>query len=456
MLRALWFALKIAVIAVAAVWVSRRPGTVEIDWLGYGVTAHVGFVFVCFVIFLFLLLFIYRLFLAVTGLPGVFRRRGAQERHSKGYRALIRGLSAVAAGDGRLALSYAGQARKYWPEDRGLSVLLEAQAARLKGEKDKAEQGFRTLMKDRDTAFLGLRGLIAAALEDGEGGKALTFARQALALHPRQKWLLQTTYDLELSTHDWSEAEKTLKAAVRAGALGAERAKDDRVAMLLYKAQAQREKNPGVDVRKEHRLLADAHRLDPASVPAAQRLAAFYIHEKKRRAAAKVLETTWKHSPHPELAAQWGEIAPENKPTDPAARLRWFEKLVALRPDSDESQLAAAKTAMEDGMWGETRQYLNMAEQISESARLCRLWARFAEKQGQTAEAAFWLERAADAPAGAVWHCTQTGRIYDRWSPIAQPHGALGTIKWGYPESAMRRGERSSIAADIPRLQTAQ
>ena len=40
-------------------------------------------------------------------------------------------------------------------------------------------------------------------------------------------------------------------------------------------------------------------------------------------------------------------------------------------------------------------------------------------------------EKAADAAADKVWICRETGRIYDRWSPIAEPHGSFNTIVWG-------------------------
>lgn len=434
MLRALWFALQIGLIAVAAYWVLQRPGAIDLHWLGYEIHAEVEFVFLCLLIFVLVLLAFHRAVLAFLSIPAHLKRRREKLLHKKGYRALLRGLAAVAAGDVRTARDQAGQTRKFWPDDNGLSLLLTAQAARLADDRSGAEDSFKKLMKNKDAAFLGLRGLIAAAREDGENGKALDYARQALLLHPRQKWLLQTTYALELTTRNWDDAEKTLKRAIRAGAIDGERAKSDRIAMLLYRAENLPDHDDAAG--QAQKLLTAANRLDPAHIPAALHFARYQIKHGHKRKAASVIEAAWKKNPHPELAQLWGDLAPDNKPADPAARLRWFEKLVALRPDSAESQLAAAKAALEDGLWGETRQYLNMAEQIGESARLCRLSAKLAERQGRPAEAALWLERAADAPAGQVWYCTQTGRIYEHWSPIALPHGAFNTIKWGYPSAA--------------------
>lgn len=430
MFRVLWFTVKIALIAAAALWVVRRPGTVRIDWLGYDISADTGFAFFCLLAAGFVLLILHRLVLAAAGLPGLFRRRRERDRQVRGYRALTRGLAAVAAGDSKQAAAQAEQMRRYWPADRSLGTFLEAQAARLSGDGPRAEQSYLALLENRDAVFLGLRGLIEAALEEGRKDKALGFARQALRLHARQPWLLRTVYDLELGVRDWDSARETLKAAVRLKAIDGDRARGDRIAMLLYQAEKFAERGEERQLRK---ALTEAGALDPAFVPAAERLAQFWMRQGKRSRAAAVIEAAWKAGPHPELAALWETLAPASKPGDPSGRLRWFEKLVALRPDSDESQMAAGKAAMAEGLWGEARQYLGMAGQIRESARLCRMWAKLAEKQGRPAEAAHWLERAADAPAGEVWHCAQTGRIYERWSPIAQPHGAFNTIIWGYP-----------------------
>jgi uncharacterized membrane-anchored protein len=66
---------------------------------------------------------------------------------------------------------------------------------------------------------------------------------------------------------------------------------------------------------------------------------------------------------------------------------------------------------------------------------LYRLWARLAERLGHSEEARRWLEKAADAPQGKVWTCLETGRIYDKWTAVAEPHGAFNTIRWDYPRA---------------------
>jgi len=432
MLRALFFAIKIGLIAVAAVWVSQRPGTVSVDWLGYQITTHVGIALLGVLVFLLFILFLHRVVLAVAGIPGSWKKRRERRTYEKGYMALTQGLTAVAAGDSKHASERARKTRELWPKDKGLSLLLEAQAARLRGEEDVARAAFDRLLKNKDTAFLGLRGLLVDALEGGDTARALDLARKAQAMHPKQPWIIKMVYDLEIQRKQWLEAEKTLKRAIRYNAIDERQGQRDHVAMLAAQAEALSEKGQKGEAVS---MLRKAHRLDPDFVPAAERLAALYIERKNRRGAKNVLEETWKLNPHKDLVRLWGKLTPQNKPNDVSTRLRWFEKLVALKPDSVEGQLAAARAALDDSLWGQAREYLNMAMQIQPSARLYRMYAELEENLYHTNEAKDWLEKAADAPPDKVWTCRETGQIYERWSPVAKPHGSFNTIVWDYPKA---------------------
>ncbi len=432
MIRALLFAVKVGLIAAAAVWVAQRPGTVEVDWLGYQVTAHVGLALFALLVGALFLLFLHRIALAIAGIPGSWKKRRERKSHEKGYQALTQGLTAVAAGDSKHASERARKTRELWPKDKGLSLLLEAQAARLRGEEDIARAAFDRLLKNKDTAFLGLRGLLVDALEGGDTVRALDLARKAQQMHPRQPWVIRMVYDLEIQRKKWLEAEKTLKRAVKYGAIEERQAQRDHVAMLAAQAEALAEKG---EKKQAAGLLRRAHRMEPDFVPAAERLAALYIERGNKRAAKAAIEETWKRNPHKDLVKLWGKIAPPSKPKDISTRLGWFERLVALKPDNAESQIAAARAAMDDALWGQAREYLNMAAQIQPSARLYRMYAELEEMLYNTNEAKEWLEKAADAPPDKVWTCRETGQIYERWMPVAKPHGSFNTIVWDYPKA---------------------
>ena len=68
-----------------------------------------------------------------------------------------------------------------------LTLLLSAQAAQLTGDREGAARTFTAMLEDDQMAFLGLRGLIAQSLRDGNQVRALEYAERAFAHRQRQR-----------------------------------------------------------------------------------------------------------------------------------------------------------------------------------------------------------------------------------------------------------------------------
>lgn len=448
MIRAIWFLLHVVALVVAGFWLFSQPAMVEFSWRGYDVQAHIGLVFIALVTLFILLMLFYRMVGFIAALPRRLRGRQDKKRRDLGVRAMTLGFAAVSAGDAKLASYHAYRMRRFLGDEKGLPLLLEAQAARLRGDDVAADGFFEKLLKEKDTAFLGVRGLLQTAIDAGDGERALIMARQALAMYPAQPWIIRSVFGLEVERRAWDSALGTLKRGERAKAWTEGEARANRIAILLQ--QAEELTRAGFTV-EAGRKLKDAWRIDPAFVPAVQRFARHAIDQGHRRRAVVAIERAWRDNPHPDLARLWEELAPANKPSDMTVRVRWFERLVAIKPGDAESQIAAARAAIADGLWGEAWQYLSAAEKIRPCARLYRLWAQMEEKTNHGESARRYWEKAANAPADRVWTCNQTGRIYERWSPIAEPHGAFNSIVWDYPvvKNAAAEHPAALAAADV-------
>ncbi len=429
MLRSLLFAIKIGIFVAAAILVVQYPGSIEVKWQNYRANVHTGVVIFTVLFALAFVLFLHRVYLFLTNIPQALKDRRTRKQNLLGWRSLTRGLSAVAAGDIEAADKQAQKARQYLPKDQGLSLLLEAQAARLKGHEDEAAALFRKLTDNKDTAFLGVRGMLVNALERGDQAQALTLARQGLDMHPRQGWIIKMVYDLELSARDWDHAERTLRRAERYNAIDKEAARNDRVAMLVAQADEASDKGDNVTALK---YLKQAQALDEGFTPVAERLARIYWSRNNKRGAIAAIEKAWRTQPHTDLLPLWEKLAPDNEIKNSGKRMKWYERLVALNPESDESQMAAAGEAINQALWGEARQYLKMAEQIRPSTRLYRLWSLAEDKQGHEDSARSYLEKAENAPIDKVWACQESGQVFERWIPVT-PQGHFNTIIWGYP-----------------------
>lgn len=433
MFRIILALVQIIIVAVVALWIFNRPGTVDIHWLGYDIHANPGVAFLGISAIVVTLLVFYKIVGLIFSVPRRWHDRAQRKRRDRGYKDLTIGLSAVAAGDAKLAGYHAFRMRKAMPDEKGLTWLLEAQAARLRGDEMAAQGYFEKLLKDKDTSFLGVRGLLQSAVDSADLDRALTLAQQALDMHPDQPWIIRTVFGLETQKREWADALSTLKKGERNKVWTADEIKYNRVALLLQQAD---ELGRAGYVGESTRKLREAQHIDPGFVPTALRLAKQYMSEQKRRQAISVIERAWRDNPHPDLVPIWESLAPQNKPNDPTAHLRWFERLVALKPGDAESQMAAANAAITDNLWGEAWQYLAAAEKIRPNARLYRMWAQMEEKTSHSESAKRYWEKAAHAAPDKVWTCTETGRIYEYWSAIAEPHGSFNTITWNYPHAS--------------------
>ncbi len=431
MLRALWFFFQLAVVVCAAIWIASRKGAVDVVWGDYTLSLHLGIFLLFLVLFTLTALAFFRLAGWIVSMPGAMSRRRREKARIKGFKALTKGFAALAANDSKKATHFAREVRYLLPEERGLPLLLEAQAARLRGEEGAARASFEQLLDDKDAAFLGVRGLLKSALDEGDVTRALTYARQALQANPKQSWILKSVYDLELQNHLWREAYNTLERVKKARAMDERAARKDEVALLMLLAEQDRlSMDEGAAIKKIER----AAKIDPGFTPAAVKLGEHYLVKGNTGKASSIVEKAWKVNPHPDLVALWDQLAPENKPSDPMRRMRWFEKLAVMRPDSPDGQIAVARVAIDSGLWGDAKAYLVSAEKMRPTAQVFRLRADLEEQTTHNpSKVRDWLDQAANAAPETVWYCRETGHIYDRWMPVALPHGAFNTIEWGHP-----------------------
>jgi HemY protein len=430
MLKALWFIIRVGVLVTAIVLVADVPGQVRVEWQEYTFNLNLGFFLLSCAAFALLAIFAYQVLKTFIDFPKSLRRYREIRRQEKGYRALTIGLTAVAAGDTKAALAQARKARKLMPADTGLPLLLEAQAARLDGREQDAAQSFVALLENKDASFLGVRGLLQSAIDAGDIDGALALADKAMRLHPKQPWILKIVYDLQIRGRKWADALAILDKAEKYEALSREQARSDRVA--LHMAQGQYLEDEGkISLAESH--MAKALKIDPAFVPAAARLAALYQQSGQLRKARGVVEKAWKSRPHPDLFAAWDTLIDPKHADEALARLRWDEKLLKINDSSAHGWLGNARAAMAAGLWGEARAFLKKAQAIEENSALFKLYSELEDRAGGDRDIVRdLLLKASAAKPSKVWMCTQTGRVYPSWSPVAMPHESFNTIIWDY------------------------
>lgn len=367
-----------------------------------------------------------------------------RSRERRGFDALAGGLAALSEGDGKRALERARKAERMLDRP-ALTRLLMAQAAEAAGDRGLARETWKQLAADPKTAFAGVKGLLETALREGDKPRALALADRAAELKPADGDTLQTLFALRCEAKDWEGARRALDGLARAGAIGRDVATRRGAVLLLAEAEAAEAKG---ETMKARELAERAHRAAPGLAPATAMLAARQGAEPGgRRKAEKTLAAGWRAEPHPDLAAAFAALAPEETPRE---RRRRFADLTKTHPEHAETRMLAAELALADDDPKAARIALGDLSETAPTARALALRAAV-EKASGAPEAAVrgWLARAVAAPRGPQWTCGACGRRHAAWAPVCERCEAFDSLAWSDGEAP---GAADAAAALLPVL----
>ncbi len=427
--RWLWFLIKVGVAAAAALWIAERPGRVSLVWLGWQIDTTMGVLLAAVALLIVLAVLLHWLWRVLWRGPRSLNRLRAERRRQQGYRALSQGMAAVAAGDAAEARRQARLANSLL-HDPPLTLLLAAQTAQLGGDEGAARRYFTAMLERPETAFLGLRGLLTQALKAGDRAEALSLARRAYEERPGTPWAVATLLDLQLESGEWNGVEPLLAQAVKLKALPEPEARRRRAVLLAERARV----DPAAVALPAAK---EAVKLAPELLPARVQLARVLAAAGRGREAARVIEQGWSSNPHPDLAAAYAALQPEEAPL---ARFRRFERLAGFAPGHRESLLALGECAIAAGLWGEARKELAgviETETGAPSHRLARLMARLEEGEGiDSAAVRRWLTAAAEAEPEPGWRCSRCGTLAAAWQANCPHCRAFDALAWQAPPRA--------------------
>lgn len=350
-----------------------------------------------------------------------------RNRERKGYQAAEEAMMAIASGEGRLALARAQKAEKFLDRP-GLTTLLVAQAAHAAGDTRKATEAFKALLADPASRFVGVRGLLAQKLADGDTDTALKLAEKAFALKPKHAETQDILLKLQSEQADWKGARATLGAKLKAGSLPKEVYRRRDAVLALQEARTIMDDNASIEARE---AAIEANRLSPDLIPAAAMAARSFITKGDKKGAARVLKKAWGALPHPDLAAAFAEIEPEETP---AKRVKRFRDLVSARPDDDESRMLMTELQISAEDFPEARRALGDTATRHPTGRSLALMAAIERGEGSDeAVVRGWLARALTAPRGPQWCCDKCQAIHTQWGPICENCGGFDTLSWREP-----------------------
>lgn len=429
MIRLLAFLALLAAIALGLMWIADRPGEISLTWQGYhietSVAVGIAAVFATAIVFTIL----WRILRIVLRLPSFVSFTARARKRAKGHAALARGMIAAGAGDVRAAGKAAAEAAKRLPGEP-MTLLLQAQAAQLAGDRAKAEAIFAQMAQQAETRLLGLRGLHMEASRRGDVDAAHEFAAQAhrVAALP---WAGAAVLDRSAARHDWDAALRTLDSNI-AGKV-TDKKTGERLRAVLETALAQQHATSQPD--EALRLARLAVKRAPGLVPAVALAARLLGRGGELRKAAKLIEQAWRIEPHPDLAQIYLDLRPGDSNADRLARA---QTLARLSPGHVEGALAVGRAALAAREFNLAREALAplLRDGARPTTRVCLLMAEIEEAEnGATGRVREWLARASRAPRDPAW--IADGVVSDVWLPASPVTDKLDAFVWTTPVERM-------------------
>ena len=424
MFRIAIFLLVLFSLAIGFAWLADNNGSVTVQWdwwdaqNAYEVTLLQAMIALAAIVAL--VMMVWWVVSAVLNSPESFGRWRSGRRRDKGYSALSKGLVAAGAGNAPLARRLSRESGRYL-DNEPLVKLLDAQTALLEGKQEEARTKFETMLESEDTRLLGLRGLHTQAEAEGNSEAAAHFAREAYNAAPETPWAALGLLKSQGSVGDWNDALKTLESNRVSGFYSKEEYNRKRAVILTALAQQLQDQDP--DKARSHAL--SAHKLAPSLVPAAIIGAQLSNRLGDMRKAAKILETTWKLEPHPEIAEDYAHLRNGDSALD---RLKRAENLASRRSSHPEGQFAIANAAIDAGEWQRARDAMKAVLHSSPTERASLLMADIEEAEhGDRGRVREWLARAVTAPRDHAW--TAGGVTSEKWAPISPVTGELDAFR---------------------------
>lgn len=206
------------------------------------------------------------------------------------------------------------------------------------------EESYQSLLTQKETRFIGLKGLTSSRLDSKRYHEALTYAEKAFNLDSKDGDIIRSLIDIYSNLEEYEKAEKLIK-----------KYKDSALLIKNYIAHANYLITQS-DVDNAISLLEKAIKIDPANYEAVTNLARLYTQDDNKKSAYKIIEKAWKKDPSVDLAKFMINIFYDYN-LDKKVQL--LEKLINLSPKVKDGYLALAELYIEENMIPQARKIMD-------------------------------------------------------------------------------------------------
>ncbi len=445
MKRLFGFIFGLALLAGCAVWLADQSGSARIVWRGYIIETSASFLMIAACVFAVAFYGILRLWTLLRHGSEMWRLGRRVRILNEGHGHVMAGLVALAGADAAEAGRCAVAARRKLGAT-AMTKMLQAQAAQLAGDHGVAQEIFRDLAADPDSAILGYRGLIMEARRRDDSVEIERLANELRRIKGDVPLLGLVRFDLAVRQQKWGEAGAVLSSPGLAQQIGQDHARRARAAILIMAAEQATRQG---DHNKALQATGQALKQTPDWLPAILAFARAQMKTGHRRAAHRLIEKVWTQQNYPELAAIYVDDI-----SDVLERYRRVEQLCRIAPDAAQSRRAVAEAALAADLWGEARRHLQtLVNRGQATVGVYRMLAQLERREHKDEQAATaWLTQALDATADPAWLCRSCGGAHAAWQATCKHCGGFITLEWQSPGVSLALTKQAGGASSLPAL----
>jgi HemY protein len=257
---------------------------------------------------------------------------------------------------------------------------------------------------------------------------ALKLAEHAFALKPRHGETQDVLLKLQAGQEDWRGVRTTLTAKLKHGTLPKDVHKRRDAVFALSQSR---------DLRAEGKLeeaqiyAVEANRLAPGLVPAALLSAEGHREQKNVKQASRILRAAWQLAPHPDLAAGFAALAPDEAS---AARLKRFGQFTKGTESHPETKMLMAELYVAMADFDAARRALGDLAKTDPTMRALTILAAIERGDGADDQSVRQLlTQAISAQRDPQWICDNCGHVHHDWEPVCLNCEAIDSIAWKRP-----------------------
>ncbi len=430
MIKIIWNAFLLGVIALAAAWLSNNPGSLRLEWIGYSVQTSVAVVIGTVIV-------VYAVFYAFLAKPILLVTQkisywlGADKRAQKiakskinkevdRYTLLGKGLTALAAGDIAAAEKLSGQIKKSFADDETKIAVFQAQLAEAKNNTAEAMRLYTGLADRPETHLLGMRGKIRLYRLTGNLSKALELCSQLLAMKNPPAWVLSEAFELQIHEKQWNRAVLTLEKAYKQNLFDKLTAKRLKASVLLEQAAGTPEE------AEREKLIREAYNTDETFVRAAIQTAELDVRAGQIKKARRLLQKLWKISPSWAVYEVYLTLTAQESPIE---AVKDVEELIAENPKAVINDLVFADCSLKARLWGQAKSAVNKYLAVHPDSKRALMIAQEIAAYNQDEKAAEeYRAKASEAPAELPYFCEVCHTPFEKdytTCPVCHTLGAL-------------------------------